>query len=151
MLCITADPKTIEHIPKSHNVEIIYHDLEKYDFYDRITLLGLELERLLIDRSLIWSTNPCTSVLFIWEKLDSNFDDISKHIKDFRGDELLIKDTESVNWVLGSPRAIIKWAASMSKLRDILPQRTIFPRIDNTRKLIWWAMRLELKLYILPR
>ena len=151
MLCITADPKTVEHIPNSHNVEIIYHDLEGHDFYDKITLLGIELERLIIDRTLIWSSNPCNNILFIWEKLDSDFDRITSYVKDFRGDEILIKDSFSVNWMLGNPRAIIKWAASMSKLKGLLPQRTIYPRTDNTRKLIWWAMRLDLKLYVLPK
>lgn len=151
MLCLTADPNTAQQLSGLTDVEIIYHDLQNHDFYDRITLLGLELEKILLDRSLIWSNNYCNKILFIWEKLDIDFNELSKHLIDFRGDEVLIKDTISVNWIVGNPRAIIKWAASISKLRDILPQRTIYPRTDNTRKLIWWAMRLNLKLYILPK
>lgn len=151
MLCITADPKTIEQIPISDKIEIIYHDLQKYDLYDRITLLGLELEKLIIDRGLIWTDNYPPSILLVWEKLDFDFEIVSNYTKDFRGDEVLVKDANSVNWIAGNHRAIIKWAACMSKLRDMLPQRTIYPRTDNTRKLLWWAMRLNLKLYMLPK
>ena len=152
MICITSDPKTVEHIRDANDIEIIYHDLQQYDsLYDRITVLGLELERLLIDRLLVWTDTPCNSVVLIWEKLDSNFLDVYRYTKDFRGDEVLVKDSNSVNWIAGNPRAIIKWAASVSKLIDVLPQRTIYPRTDNTRKFIWWAMRLNLKLYILPK
>lgn len=152
MLCITLDPKTVEHIPVFNDIEIIYYNLEQYgNIYDKITALGLELEKLIIDRGLIWTDNYPPSILFIWEKLDSDFDKILKYTKDFRGDEVLVKDPNSVNWIAGNHRAIIKWAASMSKLKDMLPQRTIHPRNDDTRKLVWWAMRLNLKLYILPK
>ena len=120
--------------------------------YQEISTLGIALEKLLLEKNLVWSDSYCNSAILVWKNSKTNFNEISKYVNSFRGDELLIEDLNNIPWLAGHPRALIKVASTIFKINNLYPKRTTqmtsFDIMES--RLVWWIQRNNLKLYTLP-
>jgi hypothetical protein len=117
------------------------------DLYTDLSKIGLELEKILLDRKLLWNNKPVPGVLIIWDGLDVEIKELIDITKDFRGDEMMLPDRSVINYAVGHPRAIIKWTASLHKIKTLGKLRSVMDEDSVYKKIAWWASRLELRLY----
>lgn len=74
------------------------------------------------------------------------------HVTNLRGDEMIfhhLNVAQPIGWVIGHPRSILKWAATLAdcwSLEDYWPTRNKV-NIFETGVLVWWAQRINLKVY----
>jgi hypothetical protein len=117
------------------------------DLYTDLSKIGLELETILLDRKLLWNNKPVPKVLIIWDSLDVEIKKLIDISKDFRGDEMMLQNKGMINYAIGHPRAIIKWTASLHKIKTLGKLRSILSEDTVYKRITWWASRLELRLY----
>jgi len=91
-------------------------------------------------------------VAMIWAPY--NIDGMATNLyhQSFRGDDIIFPSLAAnidVCWAAGHPRAMLHWALTIMHARDIIasypgPART---DLSNTSKLVWWAQRINLRVY----
>ena len=158
ILCCQIVDNANENLIESRNDMEIINILPdpRLSFIDKISMAGIEIEKVLIDCGGVWTDNPrYHAALIIW-KQDSqeNLSLLFDYIKDTRGEDIVVNtlDTNKEQlWVAGHPRAVVKWAASIFKIWNF-NARTLSDRNQHwTARLLWWAHRLNLKLTGLHR
>lgn len=145
MFCF-VNKKLIPLIDSIDDVEVFPIDFTD-DLYMDLSKIGLMLEKILLDRKLIWNNKPVPGVLVLWDNLDIEITKLISMSKDFRGDEIMLPDNDIIKYAVGHPRAIIKWTASLHKIKHLPKLRSIRDKNDIYSKMFWWASRLELRLY----
>lgn len=155
--CQIVDTSNEFLIQPSNDIEIINILPDpSLSFIDRISLAGIEIEKILIDQGRIWTNNPkYHAALIIW-KQDSaeNVALLFDYIKDLRGEEIVVNTLNTgkeQSWIVGHPRAIVKWAASIFKIWNFKARTLDDPNQHWTARFLWWAHRLNLKLTGLHR
>jgi hypothetical protein len=145
-----TDVGTLEDWVRYNHNPVTRYDIDiNGNIYRELSLLGLEIEKSLIEKPYIWTSKPLTKILIAWGSIDDKlYKRICDLTKDFRADELLL-DVYNISWIAGHPRALAKWAASIFKLENIHPSRSLHVPAQYIDKLIWWADRLELKVHFI--
>jgi hypothetical protein len=160
MLCYIINKKSLGRDVKPDPRLEILHVPWQDNLFATLSYMSLDLERLLLERSLLYTDTPPPKIFVLWEDFRHDLYDIIEYTKDFRADELVTsydKDRK-IDWMAGNARAMTKWAGSLFKLRTKKPIRydsfNNFISIENSNdkdmaneKLTWWAYRLDLKLY----
>jgi hypothetical protein len=146
-------------LTESSNIIKINSDPEDSIFKD-ITKCGLAMEELFLEgnRSLLWKNDPSHNIAaIVWgdhllRLLDPTLEKWAN--RNIRGDELIFHSldmNEFRHWVIGHPRALIKWASCVTHIEHIdhhvFPQHSDHPEARPTSRLIWLAHRIGLKIY----
>lgn len=155
MICISADHVDIGSNFATGMFDNIYtmNTANCRNVYEEISTLGIALEELLLEKDLVWSNSCCNSAILVWKNSKTNFNEISKYVSNFRGDEIFIEDLNNIPWIAGNPRALIKVASTIFKINNLYPERSVnagssYDVIEH--RLIWWIQRNNIKLYTVP-
>lgn len=128
---------------------------ETDDTFTIIARCGLAIEEYLLkDGTNTLYNDPLRYSLagIIWKTPSGNFVDESlPWLQNIRGDELLfpsLHHAQDNSWVVGNPRALIKWAACCVNLNmsDVAPAYRFTEKSDQIW-LTWLAHRIGLKVY----
>ena len=148
-------------VPLTASPDVIKVDSGPEDsIFKDITRCGLTMEQVFLERnkSLLWNNDPLYNIAAIaWgdhllKLLDPTLEKWCN--TGIRGDELVFPtlhmDTPR-HWVIGHPRALIKWASCVTHIENIdymvFPQHSDHPETRPTSRLVWMAHRIGLKVY----
>lgn len=145
MFCF-VNKKLVSLTESVNDIEVFPIDFTD-DLYMDLSKIGLELERILLDRKLLWNNKPVPKVLIIWAGLDIDIQKLMDMSLDFRGDEIMLPDSDVIKYAIGHPRAIIKWTACLYKIKHLPRLRSVMGNDNVYNRIVWWASRLELRLY----
>lgn len=125
----------------------------------KISKAGILIEKhLLLDKKpLLWTESPPYSLVgIVWSNnsLDTLVESKNKWQNNLRGDELIFPTLDAYShrsWVIGHPRAVIKWASVVYNFENLehqtWPQHDGHPDTKPTSRLVWLAHRIGLKVY----
>jgi hypothetical protein len=157
-LIISTSKVSSELLSWSNNVITVNTNSED-SLFTGITKCGLEMEHVFLDRnkSLLWNKSASYDIAaIVW---DNHVPLLEPMIKQWsttgiRGDELVFPTLHmdvSRHWVIGHPRALIKWSSCVTHIEDIdyivFPQHSDHPNTRPTSRLVWIAHRIGLKVY----
>ena len=158
LIVISSSKVPSELINWSNNV-IAVNTAPEDSLFTAITKCGLEIEQRLLDRNktLLWTKDtPYDIGAIVWGNHVPLLESTIKHWseKGIRGDELVFPTLHMDiprHWVVGHPRALIKWASCVTHIEHIdhqvFPQHSDHPETRPTSRLVWISHRIGLKIY----
>lgn len=133
--------------------------------YDRVHEAGMVLQDLIDDRHEWYlDRSVMDPVVIAWQPYDTGLLPQALRLSPLRGDELVVPtldSRQSISWMMGHPRAVLLWSLTVRNLRrfgDVWPADAVrnlnSPEKNITfsdeSKMVWWAQRLNLRVYGLP-
>jgi len=125
------------------------HLTAKFKYTDQLHTKLLRCGLILEEYLLI---NPVSKAVIVWKT--RHFVDAADFadLPNFRPDEILFHDLNiesQLSWAAGHPHALIKWAATCRDLEylDFIPWPQYGEASSDTADLVWWAQRINLKVY----
>jgi hypothetical protein len=121
------------------------------DFFTDLSKIGLQIEKELLEKHILWNYKKIPNILIIRGRYhETRLNPVIQANTYFKADEILLhRDPGSViRIVLGHPRAIIKYCASLHKIKDVENIRSIQGTHNEFTKALWWADRMKLKVHI---
>jgi hypothetical protein len=120
---------------------------------ENISAAGLVIQQDMDDLGYFWHKHaaPC-AVILMWPPYDLTCMGDIRQYYDIRGDEIMFPTLASdatICYAIGHPRALLNWSTTLhhaQSVSDPWPHRHR-TAIAPTAKLVWWAQRINLKVY----
>ena len=136
---------------------VTYETNTKLSRADQLLKAGMMIQDLCDEDGRSWSANPrFTSGMIAWPSYTgAMFDEISAALENIRSDELVVESldmTQELTYIAGHTRALVKWAATirhaMAFEGDTWSDQVCESSIRaTTSRYVWWAQRINLKIY----
>ena len=145
-------------IENRYDLDVIQIETNDMDHLRCIAEMSLHLQRNLDELNFFWTSAEAKTVcMFMWAPYNMHNIDRIGHDLTVRGDEIIfptIDTRENVSWAVGHPRALLNWGLTLPYAGTVADPYPRQPRIrlaggelSNTARLIWWAQRINLRVY----
>lgn len=143
MLVIVSADNQLTYPPESACLTV---QLRQSDtVYTQVTKLGLALEDYML-------THMVTNAALVWATRYYVDPTVFVNLPTFRTDEIMFPNLATelkVGWAAGHANALIKWAATCrdAAALEFKPWPQLVEISSSTANLVWWAQRINLRVY----
>ena len=139
-------PELGEFIDLTRVIHVIPQTKISDSLATKIAKLGLALEEHL-------SYNVSNQAMLLWSRYDLvKIDSVISQLRDFSRDQIsfpTLDIQQSAGWTAGHSIALTRWAAVCRQAdhMDLIPWPHRITKRDTTANLVWWAQRINLRVY----